>query len=93
VPDGQGGGPGEDEDGDDDEAGLVDVEVAREGPEAAGQAVLLADESEDLDGADEDGDEDGQAGDGEVVVDLAAAPGMTSFSCSPPPLRVWDSGR
>src|SRR5258707_8521164 len=70
VPDGQGNGPGEDEHADDHEPGLVDVEVAHERPEPAAQPVLLLDEAEDLDGADEEGDKHRQAGDGQVVVDL-----------------------
>lgn len=71
VPDGQGGDPAEDEGADDGEPGLVDVEVAHEVPEPAGQPVPAAAEAEDLDGADEDGDEDRQAGEDEVVLDLA----------------------
>jgi soluble P-type ATPase len=71
APDGQGGDPGDDEDADDDEPGLVDVEGAHERPEPAVEAVFLADEAEDLDGADEEGDEYRQARDRHVVVDLA----------------------
>src|SRR5215472_15977870 len=46
VPDGQGDGPGHDEDTGDDEPGRVDVEAAQEGPEPAGQIELLADQAE-----------------------------------------------
>src|SRR5215831_15981947 len=74
VPDGQGSGPGEHEHADDHEAGFVDVEVARERPEPAAQPVFLLDEAEDFDGADEEGDEHRQAGDGQVVVDLPDGP-------------------
>src|SRR5215470_10196209 len=63
VPDGQGDGPGHGEDTGDDEPGLVDVEGAHEGPEPAGQAVLLADQAEDPDGAYEQRDEHRQPGD------------------------------
>src|SRR5215472_12690136 len=66
VPDGQGDGPGQHEDTGDDEPGLVDVEVAHEGPEPAGQVELLADQAKDLDGADEHRDKHRQPGDGQV---------------------------
>src|SRR5215470_18712524 len=75
VPDGQGNDPGEHEHAHDYEAGLVDVEVAHERPEPAAEAVLLLDEAEDLDGADEERDEHRQSCDGQVVVDLADGPG------------------
>src|SRR5262249_26639228 len=75
VPGGQGNDPGEHEHAHDYEAGLVDVEVAHEGPEPAAEAVLLLDEAEDLDGADEERDEHRQPGDGQVVVHLPDGPG------------------
>src|SRR5215469_12367839 len=71
VPDGQGDDPGEGEDAGDDQAGLVDVEGGHEPPEPAAEAVVLLDQAEDLHGADEQRDEHRQAGDGQVVVDLA----------------------
>lgn len=55
--------------------GLVDVEVSHEGPEAAAEVIFPSYEAEELNGADEERDEDGKAGDGEVVVDLADRPG------------------
>src|SRR5580700_2733059 len=74
APDDHGGGPGEDEHADDDEAGLVDVEVVHEAPEAAGSAQaadLLREQAQRLHPADEEADGDRQAGDREVVVHLA----------------------
>src|SRR5215469_2635498 len=62
------------EDSGDDQPCLVDVESSEEGPEGAGQMGLLADESENLDGADKKRDENRQAGDDEVVVNLADRP-------------------
>src|SRR5262249_26983911 len=74
VPDRQGNGPCDPQRADDHAPGLVDVEVAHERPEPAVQPVLLLDEAEDLDGTDEEGNEHGQTGDGQVVVDLPDGP-------------------
>src|ERR1700722_974692 len=71
VPDGERHDPGRDEDADDDEAGPVDVEFCDQVPEPTALVRLLGNQAEDLDGTDEQGDEDGQARDGEVVIDLA----------------------
>src|ERR1700732_563990 len=70
-PDGQRRRPGDHEERDDDEAGLIDVEVRHETPEAAGEVELRGEQTEDLDGPDQHRDRDRQAGDGDVVVDLA----------------------
>src|SRR5271167_1821897 len=70
VPDGERHDPGRHEDADDDEAGTVDVEFCDQVPEPAALIRLLGDQTEDLDGTDEKGDEDRQARDREVVIDL-----------------------
>src|ERR1700682_6251260 len=70
-PDGQRSRPGDHEEPDDDEAGLIDVEVRHEIPEAAGEVELRGEQTEDLDGPDQHRDRDRQSGDGDVVVDLA----------------------
>src|SRR5579864_1895301 len=70
VPDAQGHDPGDDEDANDDETGAIDIEAGHEVPEAAAGIGLLGNEAQDLDGTDEEGHEDGQPGDGQVVVDL-----------------------
>src|ERR1700691_1258565 len=64
VPDGERHHPRRDEDADDDEASPVDIEFCHELPEAAALIRLLGNQTEDLDGADEQRDEDGQARDG-----------------------------
>src|SRR6516225_4846024 len=74
VPDGQGNSPGEHEHAHDHEPGLVDIEAAHEHPKPAAEAILLLDEAEYLDGADEERHGHRQAGDGQVVVDLADRP-------------------
>src|ERR1700680_1256184 len=64
-------GPGDHEEPDDDEAGLIDVEAGHELPEAAGEIELRGQQTKDLDGADQHRDRNRQASDGDVVVHLA----------------------
>jgi len=71
VPDAQGHDPGHHEHADDDEAGRVDVEARQEGPERPVEVGVLGQQAEHLDRADEHRHEHRQAGDGQVVVDLA----------------------
>src|ERR1700735_4036606 len=71
VPDSERHDPGRNEDADDDEAGSVDFEFCDQVPDPAALIRLLGNKTEDLDRADEQGDEDRQARDGQVVIDLA----------------------
>src|SRR5580700_10584111 len=71
LPVDDGGGPDDYEKPGYGEARLVDVEVGNEVPEAAVDAQLASEQADDLDGPDQERDRDGQAGDDQVVVDLA----------------------
>lgn len=70
LPHGQGSSPGGEEQADDDEADGVQVQAADPVPERAVQAGLVGEQAQQLGGADDQRDGDGQAGNGEVVVDL-----------------------
>src|SRR6185437_16144464 len=74
-PVGQGRRPDRDEHRRDDEPGHVDVEVGHQVPERAAQVQLAGQHAEQLDGADDERGADRQAGDDQVVVDLADRPG------------------
>src|ERR1700722_2282660 len=68
MPDGQGDPPGDHEQADNGEAGGVDVEALDERPEATVEMAFPRQEAHQFDGADEEGHEDREPGDGEVVI-------------------------
>ncbi len=71
LPDQEGDDPGDEEEADDDEADDVEVEARDPVPEEAVEVELLGEQAQQFDRADDQGDGDGEAGDREVVVDLA----------------------
>ena len=71
--DGDGDDPAESEEADDEvaEGSKAGVEAEDGSEEAASEMELVGQESEGLDAADDESDDDGDEGDGEVVVELA----------------------
>jgi len=71
FPVGDGGGPDKHEHGDDHESDVVEVEPGDPVGDGVVEFELAVQDADELDGADQQRDGHGQAGDGEVVVDLA----------------------
>ena len=66
TPVADGAGPDRDEQGDDDVAGVVEVDAGDPPGDRVGRVQLVMEDAGEFDGADAEGDGDGQRGDGEV---------------------------